>query len=180
MRRYEFVATDETIEVLRRLREPWAGYETDRSALRVLLEDGTVIRVDVDGTDLEREFEAFRIEASVERSPIPIAPQAIPFGGTKKNDVVVFRGETWIEAPERTEPELQFEGAIIQFSGRPGQHTEGASAVCTTTDAVLIASPEGTGVLVRTGAVPYRLDVIEDRFEIAKFLGQRGYFAEGE
>lgn len=180
MRRYEFVATDETIEVLRRLREPWAGYETDRSALRVLLEDGTVIRVDVDGTDLEREFEAFRIEASVERSPIPIAPQPSAFGGTKKNDVVVFRGETWIEQPERTEPELRFEGAIIQFSGRPGQHTEGAAAVCTTTDAVLIASPEGTGVLVRTGVVPYRLEIVEDRLEIARFLGQRGYFAEGE
>lgn len=180
MRRYEFVATDETIESLRRLREPWAGYESDRSALRVLLADGTVIRVDVDGTDLEREFEAFRIEAGIERSPIPIAPQANAFGGEKKNDVVVFRGETWIEAPERTEPEMRFEGTILQFSGRPGQHTESAAAVCTTTDAVLIASPEGTGVLVRTGAVPYRVDIIEDRLEIARFLGQRGYFAEGE
>ena len=174
MREYEFVSTEATIEVLRRLREPWAGYETDRSALRVRLADGTTIRVDVDGTDLERQFEAFRIEANVEKSPVEIAPAATPFGsGT--NDVVLFRGETWIEAPERAEPEFASDDTIIQFSGRPGQHTESAVAICVTTDAVLVASVEGTGVLVRTGAVPYRVEITEDRYEIARFLGQRGY-----
>ena len=174
MREYEFVSTEATIDVLRRLREPWAGYETDRSALRVRLEDGTTIRIDVDGTDLERQFEAFRIEASVERSPVEIAPAPSAFGAGK-NDVVVFRGETWIEAPERAEPEFESDDTIIQFSGRPGQHTESAVAICATTDAVLVASVEGTGVLVRTGAVPYRVEITEDRFEIARFLTQRGY-----
>lgn len=174
MREYEFVSTEATIDVLRRLREPWAGYATDRSALRVRLGDGTTIRIDVDGTDLERQFEAFRIEASIERSPVEIAPTTSAFGaGT--NDVVVFRGETWIEAPERAEPAFASDDTILQFSGRPGQHTESAVAICATTDAVLVASVEGTGVLVRTHAVPYRLEITEDRFEIARFLAQRGY-----
>ena len=179
MREYEFVSTEATIEVLRRLREPWAGYETDRSALRVRLNDGTTIRVDVDGTDLERQFEAFRIEANIEKSPVEIAPLATPFGGGT-NDVVLFRGETWIETPERAEPEFRSEDTIIQFSGRPGQHTESASAMCVTTDAVLIVSVEGTGVLVRTGAVPYRVEIVEDRLEIARFLRQRGYPVDDE
>ena len=179
MREYEFVATDATIEVLRRLREPWAGYETDRSALRVRLGDGTIIRVDVDGTDLERQFEAFRIEAAIERSPTAVAVQETGFGAGK-NDVIVFRGETWIEAPERAEPAFRFDDTILQFSGRPGQHTEGAVAMCKTTDAVLIASTQGTGVLVRTGAVPYRVEITEDRHEIARFLEQRGYFSFGD
>lgn len=179
MREYEFFSTEATIEVLRRLRDPWAGYETDRSALRVRLADGTTIRVDVDGTDLERQFEAFRIEANIEKSPVEIAPAHTPFA-TGRNDVILFRGETWIEAPVSSEPEFRSDDTVVVFSGRPGQHTEGAVAVCGTSDAVLIASAEGTGVLVRTGAVPYRVEIVEDRLEIAKFLGQRGYFAAGE
>lgn len=176
MREYEFVATNETIEVLRRLREPWAGYEVHPGALRVRLGDGTTVRVDVDGTDLERQFEVFRIEASVERSPVEVAPHASAFGAGR-NDIVLFRGESWIEAPERAEPEFRSEDTIIQFSGRPGQHTESAVALCSTTDAVLIASVEGTGVLVRTSVVPYKVEIVEDRLEIARFLGQRGYAA---
>jgi hypothetical protein len=174
MREYEFVTTEESIEVLRRLREPWAGYETDRSALRVRLADGTTVRIDVDGADLERQFEVFRIEATVERAPVEITPQPNPFGAGP-NDIVLFRGESWIEAPERAEPEFRSDDTVIQFSGRPGQHTESAAALCVTSDAVLIASPRGTGVLVRTGAVPYRVEITEDRLEIARFLGQRGY-----
>lgn len=179
MREYEFFSTEATIEVLRRLRDPWAGYETDRSALRVRLADGTTIRVDVDGADLERQFEAFRIEANIEKSPVEIPPAHTPFA-TGRNDVILFRGETWIEAPVSSEPEFRSDDTVVVFSGRPGQHTEGAVAVCGTSDAVLIASAEGTGVLVRTGAVPYRVEIVEDRVEIAKFLGQRGYFAGDE
>lgn len=170
MREYEFVATDDTIEALRRLRAPWAGYTVDRSSLRVLLADGTTMRVDVDGADLEPDFEAFRIEAAVERSPIPIAPHASPFGAGK-NDVVVFRGETWIEGPAQAAPT----DAIMQYSGRPGQCSDTALAVCKTTDAVLFASTQGTGVLVQLSAAPYQLDITEDRVVIARFLAQRGY-----
>ena len=174
MREYEFVATNETIEALRLLRQPWAGYQVDVSALRVRLVDGTAIRVDVDGTDLEPSFEALRLAAGPDTGAVPVAERASSFGAGR-NDAVVFRGETWIEGAGGPATVDAPRGAVVQYSGRPGQRSDHAAAVCQTTDAVLIASSEGTGILVQLGAVPYRVDVTEDRLAIARFLAQRGY-----
>jgi hypothetical protein len=49
--------------------------------------------------------------------------------------------------------------------------------VCLTTDAVVIASPVGTGILVRTGLAPYAVEVVDDAVELARFLTERHYGA---
>jgi hypothetical protein len=69
---------------------------------------------------------------------------------------------------------------VVQFSGGPHQIPPSAAVVCLTTDALVVASPAGAGLLVRTGVQPNTLAVSADRAEIARFLGARGYGREGE
>lgn len=176
MRAYDFSATDDTIEALRQLRGPWAGYQVEPSALRVLLQDGNAIRVDVDGADIEASFEVFRVAAGIDRAATSVAAHDSPFGHGR-NDVVVFAGESWIE-PGVARPDAAPDEAtevVMQFSGRPGVHPEHAVALCRTSDAVLVATTSGTGVLVEIAARPYHLSVTEDRETIARFLTLRGY-----
>jgi hypothetical protein len=69
---------------------------------------------------------------------------------------------------------------ILQFSGHPAQIPESAAAVCHTTDAVVIATPSGTGFLIRTALQPYVLDVTDDAAALDRFLRERGYGSLGQ
>jgi hypothetical protein len=188
VRDYRFLATDATTDALRLLRGAWAGYRVARDAVTVRLADGREVRIAVEGADVEPDLEAFRIAAAVEPfSGLPRAPAGpfrdAPDFAVSRNDVVLFTGATWIvasatggasapgapPAPER----------VVQFSGHPGQIAASAAAVCLTTDAVVVASPVGTGILVRTGLAPHAVEVVEEAVELARFLTERDYGAAG-
>jgi hypothetical protein len=198
MREYRYFATEDTVEALRLLRGSWVAYRVERDAFTVRLADEVEVRIDVDGADVEPQFEAFRLTAaSGLTSPLPPegrgpgAFREAPDFAVGRNDVVLFTGATWIEGGAADTPG---EGAVriaaadgvpasggeqtVQFSGHPGQISETASAVCLTTDAMVIASPIGTGFLVRTGVKPYAVEVSDDAAEIARFLAMRGYSGE--
>ena len=177
MREYSFQATDATVEALRLLRGPWTGYRVEQGAFTVRLGDAREVRVAVDGADVETDLEAFRISAAAEPAlpGIVTAPDAPRFDDAPdfavgRNDIVLFTGATWVEAAAPS-------GGATQFSGHPGQISETAAAVCLTTDAIVVASPVGTGFLVRTGVRPWAVDVTSDAADIARFLRERGYDA---
>ncbi len=175
MREYRYAATDATIEALRRLRGAWTGYLVADDALLVALADGGTVRIHVEGADVEPSFEAFRLSAALTDLVVaePTAPESFGGGG---NDVVVFRSETWIEAPESAG-----DGAgadrVVQFTGSPLQRSESATAVCAVDDAVVVATRAGTGVLIRCGLRPYTLEVTTESTAIARFLAERQYGA---
>jgi hypothetical protein len=55
-----------------------------------------------------------------------------------------------------------------------------AEAVCITHDAIVIASPVGTGCLIRVASMSGKLDVFTDRAVIAAFLTTRSYLTSSE
>lgn len=189
MRHYRFQATDETVEALRALRGAWAGYRVEPASFTVRLEDAREVRVSVDAADVEPDFPAFRIGAALATGDDGDGPflaslpsleagaqprrklELAPDFAVGRNDVVLFTGATWLDgaSPDGAT------GQAVQFSGHPGQVAESAAAVCLTTDAIVVASPVGTGFLVRTGLRPLTLEVTDDANEIATFLAQRGY-----
>ena len=178
MREYHHHATAETIEALRRLRRAWAGYHLSRGAVVVALSDGGTVTLRVDGTVLEPDFEAFRLSATLaeplaEPAPAPLTPAGA--FGADGNDVVVFRSETWIEAPAEPGTAGAGAGAVVQFTASPLQRSPSAAAVCAVDDALVVATADGTGLLVRCGLQPNALEVTGDREVIARFLGERHY-----
>jgi hypothetical protein len=50
-----------------------------------------------------------------------------------------------------------------------------AEIVCITTDAFVVASPTGVGLLFRTGLKPESIEIVSDADEVRAFLMQRGY-----
>ncbi|MCU0627238.1 MAG: hypothetical protein MUF21_12260 [Gemmatimonadaceae bacterium] len=172
MRHYQFQATDETIEALRLLRDPWAAYAIAPAALTVRLADGRSVRIAPDEAHVEDGLDASRLRAEPVTAPLDDAgvTHDAPDFARGRNDVVVLTGATWLadgsdgDAARRT-----------LFSGSLQQLPEDASAVCLTTDAVVVATGAGSGVLVRTGLAPRTIDVIVDQHEIARFLRSRGY-----
>lgn len=178
MREYSFHATDESIEALRRLRAPWLGYIVTEDTLTVQLAEGGAVRLSVESDEVEPQFEAYRLAvAPVDGMAALFAEIAGPTSDFSrgKNDVVVFHGETWIERPAVPLPGTMGSDPTVQFTGRAGQRSASAEAVCMTTDSVVFASPAGTGLLVRIGLKPFTLDVTEDRETIGRFLLERGY-----
>lgn len=188
MREYRYQATDATIEALRRLKAPWQAATLHARALMVRTEDAT-IRLSVEREDVEAMLEAQRIRADVVTEPAeeersePRQEVAVTDLGAGRNDVVLFTGETWVEAPA-TGSGTGGDGngasppQLIQFSGRAGQRSPAASIVCTTTDAVVVAAGSGEGILIRIGARPMSIEIVQDRAAIARFLVLRGYGAE--
>ncbi|HYD53771.1 MAG TPA: hypothetical protein VEA99_14135 [Gemmatimonadaceae bacterium] len=195
MREYRYLATESTVEAMRLLRGAWVAYRVEQGAFTVRLADDLEVRIDVDGADVEPEFEAFRL-AAVSGSAAMLPPvrgsgafRPAPDFAVGRNDIVLFTGATWIEGPGDGAGEGAgaarlaaavgeregTTGQTVQFSGHPAQISESASAVCLTTDAMVIASPIGTGFLVRTGVRPYAVQVSDDAGEIARFLAERGY-----
>lgn len=198
MRQYRYEATEETVEALRALRAAWVGIRVELRRVTIRLADAREVRLEAERADPERGFEVFRISAavgSIEPEPAGQRARTLPtFRETPdfavgRNDVVLFAGATWIEgnapredddesSPDRQgAPGTSFAGAgqVFQLSGHPGQISETAAAVCLTTDAVVVATPVGTGFLIRTGLQPTALEVTDDPAELDLFLRERGY-----
>jgi hypothetical protein len=198
VRQYSYQISDASVEALRLLRDAWAGYRVEPRAFTVVLADRREVRIVVERADVEPDFEATRLAAAVDATdaaattarmadPIVVAHDF----AVGRNDVVLFTGATWLEGPPASASDGDGGGASaaildaawpgqqgdrsVQFSGHPGQLSEHASVVCLTTDALVVASPVGTGFLVRTGIKPLTVEVSDDAGEIARFLAERGY-----
>ncbi len=182
MREYRFHATDETVDQLRRLRGAWRGFSVSTTAFTAVLADGSAVVIQVGAADVEDAFEAFRIEAVADPSPDAEGETAGDFGAGS-NDIVLFTGASWSETAAKPTTESLTGGGLpptssMHFSGHPGQLSESADVVCFTTDAIVVATTTGTGLLIRTGLKPYSLDVVRDAETISAFLRERGYQSE--
>lgn len=174
MREYRFQATDDTMEALRTLRGAWRGLSVAEHDVAIILQTGAVVRVSVDTADVEGLFDAYRLRAEVTRSPGVYGVPAEDFI-SGNNDIVLFTGVTWSEAPGTARAEGMSEQATMHFSGHPGQLSETAEVVCITTDAFVVASTVGRGLLIRTGLRPGSLEVERDQAKVRAFLVERGY-----
>jgi len=144
------------------------------TAITVVLADGSGVCIQVEAADVEDVFEAFRLTASLDPSPM-VYGHAVEAFVDAGNDVVVFTGATWGEANATTRDPIIAETAAVHFSGHPGQISETAEVVCLTSDAVVIASGAGVGMLIRTGLKPYSLQVVTEPRAVQDFLLERGY-----
>lgn len=189
MREYRFQATDESLTALRRLRDAWAGYVVGQLSFTVQLAGGDTVRVEAEPVDVEGVFDAYRLTASVNAVPRseeeldgdtpkdwPTGPLRSPGSlASAGNDVVLFSGASWSE-PSDAATLAQFdESATMTFSGHPGQISDTAEIVCITTDAFVVASTTGEGLLIRTGLKPESLDIVSDAGAVRAFLHERGY-----
>ncbi len=174
MREYRFLATEVTQEALRLARGVWHGMTIEERAMTIHLVTGEAVRIETEAADVEDAFETFRLNAAVVPDAPPPSDAAGEFG-LGRNDVVLFTGATWtVTNTDALGVELR-EGAAMHFSGHPGQLSEDTEIVCLTTDAIVIATITGTGLLVRVGLKPGSVDVVTDQAAIAAFLLERGY-----
>ena len=170
-REYKFVAGDDSLEALRKLRHGWAGWDLIDGQLYVRLRDGGAVRAHVDSAEIEPGFEVSSVVADyfVDSTSLPAVPvKDSPFT-SDGNDVVVFRGVSWIEQ----RPDLGKDTAIT-FSGNPTQAPESPEAICDTTDAVAIIAESGA-ILVRIALKPGHLEIIDAPDQVEPFLEGRGY-----
>lgn len=174
MRQYHYQATTESLEALRKLRAPWARMHVIDTAVTIVLADGSAVIVQVEAADVEDAFEAFRLAAMHDLNPMVYGDPIETFDAPG-NDIVVFTGATWSEPNGQLKDPLIKDTAVMHFSGHPGQLSETAEIVCLTTDAVVIATTSGAGLLIRTGLKPYSLDVVREPDKVREFLVQRGY-----
>ncbi|MCA0374168.1 MAG: hypothetical protein LCH84_00770 [Gemmatimonadetes bacterium] len=140
----------------------------------VILRDGRAVRLGIDTAEVEALFDAYRIRAEVEPSPGILGVPVEDFieGG---NDVVLFTGVTWSEPHGAMTGEGLREGSSMHFSGHPAQLSQSAEVVCVTTDAVVVASGAGRGILFRTGLRPGTVEVERNPEKVRAFLLERGY-----
>lgn len=189
MRDYRWEATDATLDALRRLRAPWAGYIVGVLSFTVLLADGDFVRVEMEPVDVEGVFDAHRVSASVNPAPkteeeldgdLPkdwptepvLEPRSLALGD---NEVVTFSGASWSEpTDENLVTELGL-AAVMTFSGASSSLSDTAEIVCITTDAFVVASSSGEGILVRSGLKPESIEFTDDQTDVRKFLVERGY-----
>lgn len=174
MREYRFQATADTMEALRKLRGAWRGISVGEQEVTVVLRDGHAVRIGIDTADVEALFDAYRIRAELEPTPGVLGVPVEDFIDGN-NDVVLFTGVTWSEPHGRMMAEGMAEGAAMHFSGHPGQLSETAEVVCVTTDAFVVASAAGRGILIRTGLRPGSLEVERNPEKVRAFLLERGY-----
>lgn len=169
LRSYSFIADTDSLEALRRLRHGWAAWEMAEGEFRVRLRDGGTVRAHVDRAEIEPGFEVSCLVADFieDAESLPLRDSAFTSEG---NDVVVFRGITWLERRPDLGPDH-----TIQFSGIPGiEIPDGAVAKCDFTDAIAIVA-EGGAVVVRLALRPGWLEAVDDPEEVAKFFALRGY-----
>jgi hypothetical protein len=185
MREYRFQTGDENIEHFRRLRGAWRDVQATAHAVTVRLADDTAVRIEVDRHDIEPGFAAVCLVAD----PLsgPNAHDDLPDGevhdtpdlGLGGNDVVLFTGATWLATTALDSDDARIDPsgmeAVLQQAGTPADIPETAEAMCLTHDAIVIASPVGTGCLIRIASIAGRLEVITDRAVIAAFLTMRSY-----
>ncbi|MBC8086965.1 MAG: hypothetical protein H7Z40_06840 [Phycisphaerae bacterium] len=178
---------------LRRLREGWTGYVVGVMSFTVHLAGGDTVRVESEPVDVEGVFDAYRMSAAVNAiarteaeldgdtpkdwptGPL-ISPNSLAAGD---NDVVLFSGVSWSEPGDVVGVEEFGANATMNFSGHPGQLSDTAEIGCVTTDAFVVASATGEGLLVRTGLKPESLEVITDAVAVRAFLLERGYANDG-
>jgi len=185
MREYRFQAGDENIELFRRLRGAWRDVQATDHTVVVRLADGSAIRLEVDRHDIEPGFAAVCLvadaltDAQAHAELVGGERMDTPDLGLGGNDVVLFTGATWLSATAVTSEDARVDTsgmeAVLQQAGTPADIPETAEAVCLTHDALVIASPVGTGCLIRIASIAGRLDVITDRAVIAAFLTMRSY-----
>lgn len=169
LRSYSFIADTDSLEALRRLRHGWAAWEMAEGEFRVRLREGGTVRAHVDRAEIEPGFEVSCLVADFieDSESLPLRDSAFTSEG---NDVVVFRGITWLERRPDLGPDH-----TIQFSGIPGiEIPDGAVAKCDFTDAIAIVA-EGGAVVVRIALRPGWLEAVDDPEEVAKFFALRGY-----
>ncbi|WP_396207479.1 hypothetical protein [Gemmatimonas sp.] len=174
MREYRFQATTDTMEALRKLRGAWRGISIGEHEVTVVLRDGQAVRVGIDTADVEGLFDAYRIRAEVEANAGVLGIPVEDFIDGN-NDVVLFTGVTWSEPHGSLMAEGMSEGSAMHFSGHPGQLSETAEVVCVTTDAFVVASAAGRGMLLRTGLRPGSIEVERNPEKVRAFLLERGY-----
>jgi len=162
------------MEALRKLRGAWRGISVGEQEVTVVLRDGHAVRIGIDTADVEALFDAYRIRAELEPTPGVLGVPVEDFIDGN-NDVVLFTGVTWSEPHGRMMVEGIAEGAAMHFSGHPGQLSEAAEVVCVTTDAFVVASAAGRGILIRTGLRPGSLEVERNPEQVRAFLLERGY-----
>jgi hypothetical protein len=154
----------------------WHGLTITDTTIRIRLVTGETILIESEAADVEDAFEAYRLNARVDVDAGPPNDAAGEFG-LGRNDVVLFTGATWsVTNTEALGVELR-DGAAMHFSGHPGQLADDADVVCLTTDAIVIATTTGAGMLLRVGLKPGSIDVVNDQETIAAFLLERGYNA---
>jgi len=153
------------------LSAPWAHYSASDQQVDVRLAGGAVVRIDVDGRDLEARFECFRIRARMigQHAMRPRDPRF----GTGITRLALLRGEEWITAPDGTEGPTIGTIANVQDSGRPGSRPWLALAACSVDDAVLFEAADGRALVVRCAVMPCTLSVIDDSKAIAHFVAER-------
>lgn len=184
MREHQHDADDTTLNALRHLRQPWRGWEIANGVVRVqTADDGVVVRLTVAHAEPEPGFRVRRIAAGFEQGAVrPVRATAGFEGGT--NDVVIFSGESWLTrlvrgeglgAADDTDARTDARTDALVTHGHPMERPENADASCTTTDAVLVASPRGLGWLVRLAEMPDALEVVTDSGSVRDFLESRGY-----
>lgn len=169
VRSYSFVAGPDSLEALRQLRRGWAAWEIAEGEFRVRLRAGGTVRAHVDRAEIEPGFEVACVVADyvANEETLPARDSAFTSQG---NDIVVFRGVTWMEPRPDLGPDH-----TIQFSGIPGiEIPESAVAKCDFTDAFAVASDQGA-LVVRLALRPGWLEVVDQPEEVVKFFALRGY-----
>jgi len=169
LRTYSFIADTDSLEALRRLRGGWASWEMAEGEFRVRLRDGGTVRAHVDRAEIEPDFEVSCLVADFlpADETLPARDSAFTSFG---NDVVVFRGVTWLEPRPDLGPDHS-----IQYSGIPGiEVPDSAVAKCDFTDAIAVASDQGA-LVVRLALRPGWLEVVESPEEVTRFFELRGY-----
>lgn len=177
MRQHKFQATDETYDALRQLRGAWVRMHVIETAITVVLADGTGVIMQVEAVEVEDAFDAFRITAMHDPSPMVYGVPVENFIAAG-NDVVVFTGATWSEPGAVLKDPLVKETGVMHFSGHPGQVSDTAEIVCLTSDAMVVATSTGIGMLIRTGLKPYSLEIVDDADKVRQFLLDRGYHSD--
>jgi hypothetical protein len=185
MREYRFQADSDSIEVFRRLRGAWRDVQASERSVTVRLADGSAVRFNVELYDIEPGFAATCLVADAITDDtahdditdaVVSETSDLGLGG---NDVVLFTGATWLSttAVESTDERIDASRmeAVVQQIGTPSDVPETAEAVCITNDAIVIASPVGTGCLIRIASMAGRLELFTDKTVIAAFLVSRSY-----
>ncbi len=185
MREYRFQADNDSIEVFRRLRGAWRDVQALERSVTVRLADGTAVRFNVELHDIEPGFAATCLVADVimddsaheeVTGAVVSETSDLGLGG---NDVVLFTGATWLSATAVESQDERIDAsrieAVVQQVGTPADVPENAEAVCITHDAIVIASPVGTGCLIRIASMAGRLELFTDKAVIAAFLVTRSY-----
>ncbi|MEO7996153.1 MAG: hypothetical protein ABI852_01845 [Gemmatimonadaceae bacterium] len=192
LREYRWEATDHSVTALRRLRAGWAGYIVGTLSFTALLADGDFVRIEMEPVDVEGVFDAYRVSASV--NPVPRTEEELD-GDTPKdwptepisapgtladagNDVVLFTGASWSEPANDALAAQLGPSAVMTFSGASSHLSPTAEIVCITTDAFVVASTSGEGILIRSGLKPESVEVVIDPVEVRRFLVDRGYVSD--